>query len=103
LEAQYKAELQAEIKGESFTDFSQKPQKPQKSKKKLAKVPEKVIPNVENVASAVVMMTKKHRNLYRRIQYGIKRKQAVTNALVEKRKTLEEVEKLEKKKKRKLM
>jgi len=89
LEAQYKAELKAEIQGKPYME------KVQPKKRKPEPVPQKT-----GIARGLIMMTKKNRHLYDRIQAGVKRRRAFNRSLVEKRENLDATEK---KKKRKLL
>jgi len=121
LEAQYQAELQAELSGKTYSDDvkKEKSEKSTKRKRKEQEKPEEEEEASENKedgedqegeeepksmpATAHAMMTKKNRRLYQRMQYGIKKKQESNQNLMEKRRKLEQEQaqvKGEKKKKR---
>jgi pescadillo protein len=75
-------ELEQEAAGVKFSEQQEEPKaKPTKSKKRLAEQEEKDL--------KMIMMTNKQKKLYKKMQYGINKKEARDEELRQKRRKLE--------------
>ncbi|KAJ3084688.1 mRNA-binding ribosome synthesis protein nop7 [Rhizoclosmatium hyalinum] len=87
----YKAELEAEAAGLSYTEYMQKKAAEGKTTKKPAegskkrKISAAEAQAAEEKALAMTMMTKKDRNLYHKIEYGRKKKEEEAQKLLDRR------------------
>ncbi|KAI5965350.1 NOP7 [Candida pseudojiufengensis] len=83
-------ELELEVSGKKFSDIDNSKDQPKTKKQKIVK---KLTEDEEAKELAKIMMTNKQKKLYKKMQYGINKKETRNNELTSKKKQLEKKKK----------
>lgn len=86
-------ELEMEVAGEKYSDLKQQQQEEPKSKKQKTKPSTSSTEDEEAKELAKIMMTNKQKKLYKKMQYGIEKKETRNKELTKKRKQLDKKKK----------
>ena len=82
-----------EVAGEKYSDLKQQQQEEPKSKKQKTKPSTSSTEDEEAKELAKIMMTNKQKKLYKKMQYGIEKKETRNKELTKKRKQLDKKKK----------